>query len=560
MQFLDENIKFTVSGFSIVTAGTYVYQVKDAAGTVLFVGNCFLNIGQTSKTFDVTDILTNLKYKSCLKTPFNLVGSKINIINTYKITLTVGGTDYNSAQEDVALIFRYPNRKSRLEATIFDRNTYEYPAAQNCLQGAKNGLVDYLPHIPYQESTNMGFGAVMEYASGGTFGTQTVSMPFSFDGGLYGTLPATWTGGTSENFTTLFGLFHNAGTSRLIIPSYFPNDYVEDYESGELVWQTQCDPEHQPTTVEITAGTGTQTFSFPLAETVTTVSIDVDMTSENGRIDIACNHSTAYLTMTSNDYSAGTIHIEFECWYAAGPAKFNIRRIKTSIGNYSQNETYLDINAAGALIGEAIYSDTIINYDGVDAFLMSLGWTQMEAEDIIFQIDTKGRTTMIYSGTTEQCNAVFPQASAYFDCWREPVYGNAPQHIAIIDMGCLPKYYLMWQDRYGGYQCQPFAKVDTFGNEYKFEEMKDYENRSRNINIDVQPKWKVQTDWINEKYYPYYESIFVSPYVVLYDTEEDMVYNVLVTDKEYTEKTWSNQHNFFNLELNLKLDKQTIIY
>ena len=554
MQYLDENIQFTISGFNIVTAGTYVYQVQDGQNNVIFVGNCFLNVGQTSKTFDITDILVNIKYRSSLKTPlYGEYSSKINVINTYKVVLTINNTDYTSSQEDVALIFRYPNRKNRLEATLFDRtDTSEYPMAQNCLQGAKNGVVEYLPHIPYKESSNMGFGVVMEYASGGTF-SGTTSMPFSFDGQLYGSIPETWTGGTSENFTTLFGLFHNAGRSREIIPTTTPNDYTDDYESGELIWQTQ--PAVDPSVVTITANGGTTSITLA-GDTV--VSLDIDMTGSNKQIDLACNHSTAYIRLSSNDYT-GLIHLEFDCWYASGPDLFNIRRIITSVGNVNQEKTYLDINAVGSLIGEAIYSDTIIENDGAKDFLMTLGWSDMDAEGIIMRLDM-GKTTMIYSGTTAEVNNVFPKASAFFDCWREPVYGSAPQHAAIVDMGCLSKYYLMWQDRYGGYQCQPFEKVDTFGIEYKYEEMKDYQNRSRNINIDVQPKWKVQTDWIDEQYYPYYESIFVSPYVVLYDTDEDKVYNVIPTDKEYTEKTWYNQHKFFNLELNLKLDKQTIIY
>lgn len=554
MQYLDENIQFTISGFNIVTAGTYVYQVQDGQNNVIFVGNCFLNVGQTSKTFDITDILANIKYRSSLKTPlYATYSSKINVINTYKVVLTINNTNYTSSQEDVALLFRYPNRKNRLEATLFDHTeASEYPMAQNCLQGAKNGVVEYLPHIPYKESSNMGFGVVMEYASGSTF-SGTTSMPFSFDGQLYGSIPETWTGGTSENFTTLFGLFNNAGVSHQIIPTTTPNDYTDDYESGELIWQTQ--PAVDPSVVTITANGGTTSITL---DGDTVVSLDIDMTGSNKQIDLACNHSTAYIRLSSNDYT-GLIHLEFDCWYASGPDLFNIRRIITSVGNVNQEETYLDINAVGSLIGEAIYSDTIIEYDGAKNFLVTLGYTEMEAEGIIMRLDM-GKTTMIYSGTTAEVNEVFPRASAFFDCWREPVYGSAPQHVAIVDMGCLPKYYLLWQDRYGGYQCQPFEKVDTFGIEYKYEEMKDYQNRSRNINIDLQPKWKVQTNWIDEQYYPYYESIFVSPYVVLYDTDEDKVYNVIPTDKEYTEKTWYNQHKFFNLELNLKLDKQTIIY
>ena len=43
------------------------------------------------------------------------------------------------------------------------------------------------------------------------------------------------------------------------------------------------------------------------------------------------------------------------------------------------------------------------------------------------------------------------------------------------------------------------------------------------------PKWKLNTKWLNKEVYPFYESIFVSPYLQLYDAKEDKLYNVLVS-------------------------------
>ena len=70
------------------------------------------------------------------------------------------------------------------------------------------------------------------------------------------------------------------------------------------------------------------------------------------------------------------------------------------------------------------------------------------------------------------------------------------------------------------------------------------------------------TDYISEKLYPFYESIFVSPYLQLYDAKEDKLYDVILVNTEYDEKTFNNQsRNLFNLQLEVELDTtQKIIY
>ena len=55
---------------------------------------------------------------------------------------------------------------------------------------------------------------------------------------------------------------------------------------------------------------------------------------------------------------------------------------------------------------------------------------------------------------------------------------------------------------------------------------------------------------------PFYESIFVSPYLQLIDVENNKIYDVVLKDTEYTEKTFNNQGNqLFNLSLELELNK-----
>lgn len=127
--------------------------------------------------------------------------------------------------------------------------------------------------------------------------------------------------------------------------------------------------------------------------------------------------------------------------------------------------------------------------------------------------------------------------------------------IGKIDI-CPAKYYLMWQDRGGSYQSQPFDKISTYSEGFNREYITNYKGIKRPTTITTSPKIKIQTGYISEELYPYYESIFTSPYLLLYDTKENKSYLVNVTG-DYTEKTFRNQgRQMFNIQLELEFAKQ----
>lgn len=133
--------------------------------------------------------------------------------------------------------------------------------------------------------------------------------------------------------------------------------------------------------------------------------------------------------------------------------------------------------------------------------------------------------------------------------------------VAVVDK-CPAKYYLLWQDRMGGMQSQPFNMIDTYSEGIEQRISEDYTGIRSNIGTKVTSKWKLQTGWINQDLYPYYESIYVSPYLKLYSADMDKVFDVVLTDTDYTEKTYLNQgKKQFNLEVNVELNKyQNILY
>ena len=563
MKYLDENIEVSVSGITVPLAGTYVYKVYDGLNNVIFLGNTYLNAGDTQKTFDITDILANLKWKAALKKPLtNHNGERVNNINRYCLTLNINNTLYSSETIDVAFVYRYPNRKMALEAPLFDCDTISGVGFQNCLQGAKNGVCELLPHIPYKITSEYGFGVVAEAVSGSNY-YATINTNLTLDGDLYLDNPigVAFSGISGHVFNTLGSIFGNARES-VVSKDVTLSGYTRDTEIEYPLYYCYNDPEQVPTSVTVYTDAGIKKH-YALGMTH---NIDIEMEAADGG-NIYISHSNAdastYIRLGGSEFSTGTVHVKFRGWMRGDNMVFMVADLQISKGNQGSENTYVNLNLPNQEIGEAIYSDSHqagVSDNEAIAFLMSLGYSQEEATQINNRIGLS-ETTMVFSGSTDEVNAVYPRMSGYFDCWREPYYSNGPQHIAEVDKGCLSKYYLMWQDRYGGYQSQAFEKTETFGIDYTYDEMKDYQNARRNITVKAQPKWKIQTGWLEEKYYPYYESIFSSPYVLLYDTEEDKSYNVIAVDKKYTEKTWKNQHKFFNLELNLELNKvQNILY
>lgn len=126
---------------------------------------------------------------------------------------------------------------------------------------------------------------------------------------------------------------------------------------------------------------------------------------------------------------------------------------------------------------------------------------------------------------------------------------------------CKERYYLLWQDRYGSYQSQPFKGKMEYSEDITNDEILSYTGRRRKSNVTVQPKWKLNSGWLKEKLFPFYESIYVSPILKLYDTKTGHEYDVILEDTPYVEKKYINDKKLLSIELNLQAtETQNIIY
>lgn len=139
------------------------------------------------------------------------------------------------------------------------------------------------------------------------------------------------------------------------------------------------------------------------------------------------------------------------------------------------------------------------------------------------------------------------------------IYTSFP--VAEIDY-CPARYYLQWRDRYGSMQVQPFSKAETYSEDFTRTEIKNYQDTRRLSGISIQPKWKLNSAWIPFDLVPYYESLQVSPWVKLYDTKEDQLYDVILKDTAFTEQTFrNNNRQLWHMEIEVEqTDKQNILY
>ena len=172
----------------------------------------------------------------------------------------------------------------------------------------------------------------------------------------------------------------------------------------------------------------------------------------------------------------------------------------------------------------------------------------------------KGITSERYFTTTlklTKANAALNTSSKY----QQYIASKNIIEVAKVD-SCPARYYLQWRDRYGSMQMQPFSKAETYSEDFTRTEIKNYQDTRRLSGIGIQPKWKLNSAWIPFDLVPYYESLQVSPWVKLYDTKEDQLYDVILKDTAFTEKTFrNNDRQLWSLEVECEqTDKQNILY
>ena len=130
--------------------------------------------------------------------------------------------------------------------------------------------------------------------------------------------------------------------------------------------------------------------------------------------------------------------------------------------------------------------------------------------------------------------------------------------VATVDT-CPADYYLIWMDRTGGYQCQPFTKNTSYSENITSQNKINAVEEETPYLKTITSNWTLRSDWMTDSQYKVFESILTSPYLYLYDVKNDIGNWVNCTDTSWSEKTYKNQKKLFNLTVNLKSMKNQYI-
>lgn len=132
--------------------------------------------------------------------------------------------------------------------------------------------------------------------------------------------------------------------------------------------------------------------------------------------------------------------------------------------------------------------------------------------------------------------------------------------VANVDL-CPADYYLIWYDRTGAYQCQPFSKKAVHSENITSNNLVSILEETIPYEKIIEDNWRINSDWLTEDQYKAYESILTSPYLYLYDSKLNCGWWVVCTDKTWTQKTHKNHRKLFNLTVNVKANKkQRLVY
>lgn len=126
---------------------------------------------------------------------------------------------------------------------------------------------------------------------------------------------------------------------------------------------------------------------------------------------------------------------------------------------------------------------------------------------------------------------------------------------------CPADYYLIWMDRLGGMMSQPFnAKYSTYSEDLDKMYITNYFGERNLTDVDITPKWRLNSEWIPEELFPAYESLYVSPFIYLYDTRNRQRHNVIINGN-FTEKKYSKGNKVIQLNIDVEeANKQQILY
>lgn len=593
MKYLDERITVKVAFKSATTAAGLVQYTVALMDDVVFVGNVYLEGWQRSATLDITDIVRNTI------TPLAFAGDDDSAVGyaaaDYQFVVTIyGGSGYS---DFVAPFYRYPNAKAGDMALVYDDvNVCQGGVLRVGAVGDSavrfGGLIPRYPKA-VSDDVEMNFlflgneGDVAHFWYGEKLDNinkrwmrvrKTLS---DVEGKSYAPYSGFISGGAN---CIVFGKTIRFSATAASVTSLTVENFATGVTTSEPISGTNYSFSRTETGVpqatsdglalsRLTISTGDGDISFDMA-----AASAVQMSEEWGVSMITmAGVKNILVTLTGNAngliddmrlYGDDRYTIGYTVEFAGIECGGDI--VKTAAREFTTAYTPNVSNPCWALwmINEGVRID-LTKDDGVFTA------TPNTASDVVYvaykDTDNNLRQGWFKVGYTDYEGVAIDLAM--MSSIEVSVSGAVGSVIAdaaactdnstLIGRAVCPKgYFLLWQDRLGSGQCQPFEMVNTYSEEVTGSEITNYYGKRSLYKVEVQPKWKLNSGWLTDDEYRAYESLFVSPWVKLYNADENACYEVILKDRAYTEKTFGNQgRRLFNLSVEVEqVETQGILY
>ena len=593
MTYLDEDIIVRLNNLNPTTSGQYFYEVRKD-GQLVFTGYTYLEKDTGSKKFNISDICAH--YRWDCKELFESIAAynvEASYFSTYTVSLTLGGRTI-SGSEEVAHIYRYPTNTS--DNYLINK---DYPNSYTpLLQSTKVKDVQYsedteyclyetsfLPHYPKVNTNNYGVGIVMA--------TEEGEIPVITQSGSDATLPNNSYLPLNEVCDTFDSIDVTLGSCSYEVYNIEISNI--SYNFGAMPITTQVNVLRQWMD-DVMLSFATPIADFFIAELLAkskTIVLEVETIAGATTIfnqivtqTIPKSNGTALFSFgsvnlvsvqkTNNRLSSAIVSAPstIKVWNGSSYSTKALTVDAAVRIPYSTNYIYANILNARSVKLQSTFVDS---YSGMGSINFKYNSEMRYIELVFFSNDSTatdhivgraqwdlskmgladGQVYAFQFDYATEADTLYTTPYSYVKNW---VVGlRALQPFAILDE-CPAKFYLQWQDRYGGIQSQPFTGKYVYKEDITRSSILNYTNEKKITQSVVQPKWELSTGWIAEEDYPYYESIFISPYLKLYDTEKNVTYLVTITDTSFTEKNWKNSKQLLNITLNLEAAKpQTIL-
>lgn len=505
-------------------SGVYRYDVM-VNGEIVFIGNTYLEGGK-NPVIDITDIVKN--YVEVNKPPFSTIGEKSNVYKSVSVKLYIDGSEYTQTI-DKFMIYENPYFNSNVSTPILDnfvtQNIITMPMLQGWDYNAKRGYL--IPTYPTVASDNFTFDMVCGYQNMPLINDFSVNYDNGLidkpkfiqvsGGGVYQySLPLSWllrgVDGSDYVFDTITDLF----SFSTFAPYYSYADTEYEVEGDELLKREYTNTRYAEGNVALPV-TNQYTRVYYTNGTNEIVNFRTV-----GDYDGADDYTITYEFANILNIDHINIYLEFD------DGGEEVLTITPNVSNWTQiNSVDNSLDRLTIILG--------MKPDGVYA-----------VNEYISIITDK----IILDMVATVCNAKSMDVITF-----SPMQSSNRYKSTIANFDNQSRYFLKWKDRYGMPQVQPFGGTYKYGENITKNTITNYLNTKKIIDITNTPKWLLNTKWIKQEYYPFYESIFVSPYLELYDAVEDKIYNVILKNTEYDEKTFNNQNKqLFNLQLEVELD------